>query len=407
MIRQDDVLKEKILTLKSQEKILFQTDYVLPIGKNSQLELGYRGNFNTLNTDYKVSFIKNAKPILNTDLSNILLYKENINALYTQYGSKIKNFSFLLGLRLEASRIRINQLSSNEYQLKKYSYFFPTINLGYELSDRQNITLGYSRRIRRPRSRNINPFPSRSSATNLYQGNPNLDPSLSNGIDLGYLTRLEKLTLNSSIYYQHSTGVFSRVTEDSGKTTILNGIEVSIIRTIPINLASNDRYGFEFNLTYNPTRKWRLNGDFNLFKSIVKGYYKGQSFDADNTSWNIRLNNKVTLPGKIDWQTRISYRGPRVNSQNIRKGIFIGNLAFSKDLFKEKVSVAFNINDVFNSSKSITETEVPNLFTRTNEFQFRQRNFRLSVTYRFKQKKNNGQSRRNNDGDRESFEEEF
>lgn len=403
LILQDNIEREKVVTLESQENILLQTDYVLPMGENNQFEMGYRGNFNTFSTDYMVSFIENGIPILDTDLSNVLIYKENINALYTQYGSKVKNVSFLLGLRMENSRININQLTTNSYDLKKYTNFFPTLNLGFELTERQNITFGYNRRIRRPRSRNINPFPSRSSATSLFQGNPDLDPSFSNGIDLGYLNRFGKLTLNSSIYFQYATGIFSRITEDTGQTTVINGEEISVIRTIPINLASNDRYGLEFTLIYNPSRKWRLNGSFNFFKSVVKGDYEGISFDADNTSWNVRLNNKVTLPGKIDWQTRVSYIGPRVNAQNKRKGLFIGNFAFSKDLFKENASLTFNINDLFNTGKSITETEVPGFFVRTSEFRFRQRSFRLSFTYRFKQKKNNNGRRQrgnfNNDFD--------
>jgi len=405
LITQDGIENEKVKTLEDQQKILLQSDYVLPIGKNSQFEIGYRGNFNTLNTNYRVDSIKSGIPILNTNLSNILVYKQYTNAFYTQYGSKINKFSYLLGLRLESTQITIDQLTSNEHGTINYAEFFPTINLGYEISDRQSVMLGYNRRIRRPRSRSINPFPSRSSATNLYVGNPNLNPSFSNAIDLGYLNRLGKLTLNSSIYYQHSTGVFSRITEDTGEVAIINGEEISIIKTIPVNLATNDRFGFEFNLTYNPSRKWRINGDFNLFKSVVKGDYNGQNFDADNTSWNVRLNNKITLPGKIDWQTRVSYRGPRVNAQNIRKGVFGADLAFSKDLFKENASITFNISDVFNSRKSITETDVPNFFTRTNKFQWRERSFTLSFTYRFKQKKKRPQRSREDyeGGEEEGF----
>lgn len=400
LITQNSIEEEKVKTLENQEKILLQTDYVLPIGEESQFEIGYRGSFNTDNTDYQVDSIQNGVHILNTDLSNILIYREYVNAFYTQYGSKIKKFSYLLGLRMEATQITIAQLTSNDFDAKNYNKFFPTVNLGYEISDKQSITLGYNRRIRRPRSRAINPFPSRSSATNLYIGNPDLDPSFSNGLDLGYLNRFGKLTLNSSIYYQHSTGVFSRITEDTGKTTFLNGREIAIIRSIPVNLASSDRYGFELVLVYNPNRKWRMNGNFNLFKSSVKGEYEGQNFDADNTSWNIRFNNKLTLPGKIDWQTVISYRGPRVNAQNKRKGVFRTNLAFSKDLFKEKASLAFNISDVFNSGKSITETEVPSFFTRTNTFQWRVRSYNLSFTYRFRQQKKKRERRsRNGEGD--------
>ena len=96
---------------------------------------------------------------VDNDLSNILNYREYINAVYTQYGSKHGKFSYLLGLRLENTRITIDQPSSGDFSKKDYTGLFPTVNLNYELSDAENVTLGYSRRLRRPRSRYINPIP--------------------------------------------------------------------------------------------------------------------------------------------------------------------------------------------------------------------------------------------------------
>ncbi|MGB5363512.1 MAG: TonB-dependent receptor [Aureibaculum sp.] len=403
LISQDGIDKEKVRTLENQEEILLKTDYVLPIGENSQFEFGYRGNFNVLDTDYTLENYIDGEYELDTDLSNNLIYKENINAVYSQYGSKIKKFSYLLGLRMEASRITINQITTGDRDVKSYASLFPTVNLGYELNEKQSLTLGYNRRIRRPRSRFINPFPSRSSATNLFQGNPDIDPSLSDGVDLGYLNRFGKLTLNTSIYYQHATDVFNFISEPTGETVILNDQEVQVIRRTPINLASDDRFGFEFTLTYNPSRKWNLNGNFNLFRSSVKGDYNGQIFDADNTSWFIRLNNKYTLPGKIDWQTRLFYRGPSEDAQNKNKGILSTDLAFSKDLFKDKASIAFSISDVFNTRKRETESLVTvdgvPIYASESAFQWRERTFNLSFTYRFNQKKKRQDRQGNGDDD--------
>ncbi|MFC4722000.1 TonB-dependent receptor domain-containing protein [Geojedonia litorea] len=387
IIAQDGDDAERVQTIENQREVLLQSDYVRPIGENSQFEFGYRGNFNELDTDYTLEFNENGDYVLDTDVSNNLVYREYINALYTQFGSKIKDkFSFLLGLRMESTRISINQKTSNDFERKNYVGLFPTVNLGYEISDKQSLTLGYNRRIRRPRSRFINPFPSRTSATNLFQGNPDVDPSYSNSFDLGYLNRLGKLTLNSSIYFQHATDVFTFITEDTGDTAIVGGTEVPVIRRFPINLATNDRYGFEFTLTYRPTKKWNINGNFNLFQSITKGDYNGTSFDAENLSWFVRLNNKYTLPGNIDWQTRVFYMGPSEDAQNKSKGMFSTDLAFSKDLFKDQASITFNVSDLFNSRKRQTTSTTPT-FIGYSEFQWRQRSFNLSFTYRFNQQK--------------------
>jgi len=404
VISQDGDAAERVETLENQREVLLQCDYVRPIGEASQFEFGYRGNFNEMNTDYTLEFNENGNYVLDTDVSNNLIYREYINALYTQFGSKIKNkFSFLMGLRMEATRIAINQITSGDFERKDYVGLFPTLNLAYEVSENQSITFGYNRRIRRPRSRFINPFPSRTSATNLFQGNPDINPSYSNAFDLGYLNRLGKLTLNSSIYYQHSTSNFTFITEDSGETAIVGGTEVPVIRRFPINLANENRYGFEFTLTYRPVQKWNLNGNFNLFKSETRGDYNGTSFDADNLSWFIRLNNKYTLPGKIDWQTRLFYMGPREDAQNKSKGMFSTDIAFSKDLFNEHASLAFNVSDLFNTRKRQTTSTTPT-YVSYSEFQWRQRSFNVSFTYRFNQKKKRQENQRGQEGSEEDFE---
>ncbi len=398
IISQDGDDAERVQTLEAQKNILLQTDYVVPIGEASQFELGYRGNFNELDTDYSLEFNNNGTYILDTDVSNNLIYREYINAVYTQFGSKVKDkFSYLLGLRMEDSRITINQITSGDFERKTYLGLFPTVNLGYEFSDKQSLTFGYNRRISRPRSRFINPFPSRSSATNLFQGNPDINPSYSNKVDLGYLNRFGKIVLNSSIYYEHATDVFTFISEDTGTTAIVGGTEVPVIRRTPINLATNDRFGFEFTVTYRPTKKWNLNGNFNLFQSITKGDYNGTNFDADNLSWFARINNKYTLPGNIDWQTRVFYMGPSQDAQNIRKGMFSTDLAFSKDFFGDSASLAFNISDLFNSRKRVMESTTSTFYS-DSEFQWRQRSFNLSFTYRFNQKKKQNGERGNQNG---------
>ncbi|MBP2832751.1 TonB-dependent receptor [Aquimarina sp. U1-2] len=397
---------ELVNTLELQDRILLQADYVLPIGEKSQFELGYRGNFNDLNTDFLVQFDTNGSVITDTNLSNNLIFKERINAAYTQWGSKLGKLSYLLGLRIEDTKITIDQRTSSDFNRKEYTDVFPTINLGYKLTEKQSLTLGYNRRIRRPRSRFINPFPSRSSATNLFQGNADLDPSYSNVFDLGYLNRIGKLTVNSSIYYNRSTQIFTFITEDTGDTVIIgadennSGTEVPVLRRTPVNLTSSDRFGFEFTLTYNPNKKWRLNGNFNAFQNTIRGENNGESLDNTNVSWFARLNNKYILPGKVDWQTSIFYRGPNEDAQNRNEGIFSMTLALSKDLFKEKASLTFNVNDVFNSRKRISTATTPT-FISDSEFQWRERSFNISFTYRFNQKKKRSGTQRNYNGNDE------
>ena len=103
--------------------------------------------------------------LLDENLSNSLDYSRGINALYFKYGKKLKMFSFLLGLRYEQTITKIFQQTTNEKAETNTGNFFPTLNLGFEINQSENITLGYSRRLSRPNSWNLNPFRERTSET--------------------------------------------------------------------------------------------------------------------------------------------------------------------------------------------------------------------------------------------------
>ncbi|MGB3150177.1 MAG: TonB-dependent receptor [Maribacter sp.] len=396
--------------LELQNEYLAQVDYVLPMG-DAQFEAGYRGNWEQSDTDFYLEEELNLGSgvfVPNAGLVNRFVFNQNVNSFYTQYGDKFGDFSFLAGLRLENTQLKGEIVGADVESLqeiigegidvnfdKNYLGLFPTLNLIYELAENENITLGYNRRINRPRGRFINPFPSQSSRTNIFQGNPDLDPAFANAYDLGYLKRWEKLTLTSSVYYQKETNSFERIQEETGQLTT-DGIVV--IRSIPINLATNERIGAELGLLYNPTKWLRLNGSFNFFEFNSEGEFNGVDFGAKNTSWFSRFSSKVTLPGKVDWQNNAFYRGPTNNAQTENEGIFTLNLAFSKDILKDKGTLALNVSDLLNSRKRISLTQTP-FFTSESEFQWRERQITLSFVYRINQKKQREKGRQRNDDD--------
>ena len=123
---------------------------------------------------------------------------------------------------MEKTHIEIYQKTANIYKEKDYTDWFPTLNFSFEFTEKENITLGYSRRIRRPRSWSLNPFRSLTSLTFFRQGNPDLDPTYSNLFDLGYLKRWDKFTFNGSVYYQKATQVIERITETTGELVVVS-----------------------------------------------------------------------------------------------------------------------------------------------------------------------------------------
>ncbi|WP_231749632.1 outer membrane beta-barrel protein [Polaribacter sp. BAL334] len=389
---------ENVIERQNEDSALLQIDYVHPIGENIQYEAGYRANYRDIFNSFflEQTDFKNNKPteIL---IDNNFNYKELVNAAYFQYGQKFNKISILGGLRYEHTSIVVDQMIISSPAKRNYGNLFPTLNIGIETKEGENVTIGYNRRIRRPRGRSLNPFPSRSSETNIYTGNVDLNPVFTDAFDIGYLKRWEKFTLSTSAYYNISRDNWESIQENTGDITD-NGD--AILRRFPINLSTSKRVGFEFTLNYKPFKIWNINSDFNVFHVTTNGDYTNptsgftQNFDFENTSYFIRLNQKISLPSKTDIQINSNYSGPSQNAQSKNKGIFSMDFAASKEILKEKATINFNISDVFNSRKRMSTVTIPNFTEQYSEFQWRERQISVSFIYRFNQtkidKKKNG-----------------
>ncbi|PRP68309.1 TonB-dependent receptor [Nonlabens agnitus] len=385
---------ERLLETEDETEALLQVDWVKPVGENIQYEAGYRGNYRDIANSFFFEEVPrdelpNGTPQPDLEQNNTFNYEEFVNAVYGQYGQEFGEFSLLAGLRFEQTNINIDQATTNVTNQKDYSSFFPTLNLAYELQEDENITLGYNRRVRRPRGRRLNPFPSRSSQNSFYRGNIDLNPEFSNQIDLGYLRRWSKLTLSTSIYYNR--------TDDNVETLETRGVDPSTgdpaIFRFPVNLSTQERLGYELTLTYRPFKWWTINSDANVFRVETDGFYTDptgvnddQDFDFVNTTYFLRLNQKFTLPSEIDFQARINYRGASENAQGTQNAITTVNLAASKDILNEQGSLTLNVSDLLNSRRRESTTNTAS-FISDSEFQYRQRQVTLAFTYRFNQQK--------------------
>ena len=389
-----ETIFEKVSNIDFQKRLLGQVDFIYPIDKETEFEFGYRGSFLERETDYNVSFLTGNSFVSDSGLSNIFNYKESVNSLYTQFGKKFDKLSALFGLRYENSRQEINQKTTNQFEIKKYSDLFPTLNLAYEFSSQESLTFGYSKRIRRPRGWDINPFPRRNSVTNFRRGNPFLDPTFTTSLEVDYLKRFKKFTLNTSIFYRQSDGNIERITEETGEIVdlIVDSdsnvpiLQVPVLESYPINLSNNKRIGSELSLTYTPSRTVRLNASFTINSSSVRGQYEDQNFDSDDTNWSSRFNGFIRLPKDYSLQFFGFIRGPSENAFSKRKAFGFVTGAIQKSLLDKKGTLSLKFSDLFNTSKSRSES-FRDSFYRKSEGRWRMPTYVLTFSYRFNDNK--------------------
>lgn len=366
--------------IESSQDFLLQIDFVNPINEASTFETGFRGETRVISSDYKAEiFEKNQWEIFN-NINNKMDYREQIVGFYASYANKASKLKYQLGLRTEYTHIDISDRNNKYGSTKNYTRFFPTVHLNYALSSTNSMQLSYSRRINRPSFWHINPFSTLSGGLNaVIQGNPDLDPSYTNSLDLSYLTKIGKLQLNPSLYYQNTINPFQFYTQQNTD---------NILVSTTVNIDNERRYGAELSLTYKPYNWMQLSGEANYFYIKQKGQFQNFNFDFDNSTWTSRINTQFKLPKQYTFQTSYRYQARNENAQTITKSIYFVDLAINKTLLKNKGALTFSINNLFNSRV--------NRLLRTGEnfsYQSDRRNvgpiYSLTFMYRFNQKEKN------------------
>lgn len=366
---------------KESEKLLtFQLDYVHPFSEDHQFEVGLRSSFRGIDNAYLVEELTDDVWTPMEGLSNNFQYDENIYAAYLIYGNKKGKFSYQFGIRPEYSEVSTRLLQTNETNDRNYVNFFPSVHFTYDLPGQNAIQISYSRRVRRPRFWDLNPFFTFSDNRNFFSGNPDLNPEFADALELGHIKYWEKGSLSSSIYYRHTTGKIDRIRK-------INDAGISVTR--PENLLTEDAFGFEFTASYNPVKWWRLNADFNFFRAITDGGNLGDSFQSDAYSWFTRGTSRFSVGKSTDIQIRFDYRAPQVNTQGRRLAMYGFDLAASQDVLKEKGVLTLSLRDVLNSRRWRFTAEGENFITVSN-FQWRPRSITLTLTYRLNQQKRKG-----------------
>lgn len=366
-----------------EERLMLQSNYVHPIGKDGKIEGGFRYTDRLVGNDYLVEEQdSNGVYQIDADISNDFEYEEKVFAVYGIISNKIDKLSWQIGLRYEATDLTTFQKTQDERNFQKYSNFFPSSFLTYQLSEKHAVQASYSRRIRRPRGRFLNPFTSISDSRNLFVGNPSLQPVFTDSYETGYLFNNRSSSFYAGVYYRYSEGITQRLRSTSD----------GITTTRPYNVSKEDSYGIEMNASKDITKWYRVSGNINFFRSITPG---GQfSFENEVTTFNSatattltsRLSNNLKLNKLFDAQINVSYRAPRNTVQGKRFAITSIDLGFSRDIMKKNGTLSLSVRDLLNNRKYRGETFNPGFYEKS-EFQWRSRSTQLSFTYRLNQKK--------------------
>lgn len=371
-------LIQRIDNFKRERSWLVQSDYVHPFSEKVKLETGVRVTLRRIDNDYVVEQQDSALdyyPVPGFD--NNFIFEENVYAGYLMSSAKLGKWGLQGGVRGEFTDLTTTLVKDNYSNNRKYFNVFPSAHFSYEINKGNTLQLSYSLRISRPHFRNLIPFFGLADNRNIRSGNPDLNPEFTHSFEFGHLKNFNKGTLLSNVYYRHRVDVVQNIAEPDSNGVILS---------YPINLATQNAVGLEFNFSYELYRWWRITANVNSYYFKTEGEYKGQVFDVEAFTTNLRLTTRFTIAKKVDLQSTFTYNAPQATPQGQTLSMYGWDAGASMDVLKGNGTISLSVRDILNTRRMRWEVDLPELQS-TSDFQWRVRQINLSFTYRLNQKK--------------------
>jgi len=349
-----------------------QTDYVHPFGKGNKLETGIKGVLRDITSDYKYFDVANGGQVLDQARSNNFDYNQDVISGYAQLGFFIaKKYSVTTGLRYEYTDIFGDFQEGSDPVENDYGNLLPNVTISRSLSGFRNIKLGYNRRISRPSLQFINPFNNSSNLFNVTEGNPDLEPEVTDQFETSYNFNFKGFMVFASSYYKRTTGVIESVVG-------LNDAGVS--RTTFANIGTNNSVGLNL-FTSKTINRLTVRGGGNVYTYNATGQIRGVDLEANDVLYNIFFNGDYKITGTWKADFFGFFRSNQRTLQGTNPSFSIYGFGVRKE-FKDW-SLGFRVIEPFNDSKEFNSDIQGEDFRLKTGFAIPFRSFGVNVRYKF------------------------
>ncbi len=367
-----------------------QTDYTKPFGQDQKFEAGYQLRYEKYHQDFLFQNFdyETNDWLTNEEYSSALDYSQQIQSMYAMFSGKWNKFGYQAGLRSEYTDRNIQDVKSDEpYKYENFN-FFPTLHLSKSFPHNHELMASYTRRINRPRSWDLDPFPSYEDQYNIRMGNPNLKPEFVDAYELNYQKTFGVSFVSMEAYYRTTHDMITRI-----HTLRDDGV---LIHTSD-NLNNDYSMGVEAMLNFEITKWFNLNASAELYHYELKGAINNENVDRQSNNYNFKFNPTFNLPKDFRIQIDGMYNGPSVSTQGDRESFYVVSAALRKDFMKKKLSATLNIRDIFGTMKYAMNQYASN-FEERFEFTREPRVVTLSISYKINNFKKNSRDKNGDNG---------
>lgn len=357
-----DFIRQRTRTNFKQAEYLFKLDYTKPFAKYYNLELGSQFDMNDVGNNYAVEDSTNNTWVEDPNLTNEFHWMQNVLGVYSTGSYEKSKWGIKLGLRVESTDLKTELVNTGQKDRQRYTNLFPTFHSAYKISKKVSMQLGYSRRIRRPRLWDLNPFFNISNNFNIRRGNPELLPEYTDSYELTSIYIFSKISMNFGVYYRYTTQTIERVSI----------FENNVNTVMPMNIGTNGMTGVEFNAKYSPVKWLTVNGDFNYNYFNRKGQFQDQNFNFSGDKYLAKLTLKFKATKAIDLEVTGNHESGYRTVQGTMDPITYMDAGVRVKLLKGKGIIDIGVRDAFASRIEINRIDQDSyyLYSRSTRGRF-------------------------------------
>lgn len=349
-----------------------KVDYVQPFKKNIQLEVGIKTSEVTTDNNAHYEIYNGNDWGKDPTRTNEFKYKENIHAAYASLILPLNKTTFNAGLRIEQTISEGKSVSMDSTVKRNYTKLFPSLFIDHKFNEKNALQLSYSRRIDRPDYQDLNPFINFIDLYTYDQGNPFLQPVLTNSFELSYVYKNNYIL---SVGYEKDNGVITKVPQrmDSSK---------NIIRSMPQNLDYAQSYSLNLSANFDITNWWKVYSNAGLYYTKYSNDFSGVALNNNAIYTSLYITNSVQLPAKYKLEVSGNYLSSAPWGIFTQHPLYQVDAGLQKSFFSHKLDMKLSFNDIFNTGHTFLTSDFDGIQMQ-EKYKGESQKVYLTLSYKF------------------------
>jgi len=262
---------------------------------------------------------------------NTVDFKRGIYAGYVDYSGSWRKLKFMAGLRLEYTD-QVLDMENPDYftifeRIKKSRYdihrldWFPSIHMNYDISEKNKVTLAFSRRISRPPLINMTPFLYREHFEVYVSGDPALEPEYLTGVELAFNNKTEKHNINFTGFYRRTNNAVFRVNTVYEEENVL-------IRSYT-NSANTRATGVELSMNFEVATFTKVFISSSLYNYKVQADIFGYQENNRSTNWSLKGNANFIITESLKFTVDFDIKSATITAQGRDEMFYMTNTSLN------------------------------------------------------------------------------